>query len=225
MLHLQQKIRWIMENIKLFKNLKDYEIDELLGFLQATTKVYKKNEIIINKGSKIKDILVVLVGTIEVYIKNFDEKEVLLSEYDAGEAFGLNLVCGGVKTSSYIVRAKKQTGVLFLPFEKMLELHSSVSNWQKLLLKNLFELIAKENIAFSNRLDILNQKTIREKILFYLNSVSLEKNSLIFEIPYSREEMAQYLCVDRSALSRELSNMQKDGLLEYKKNEFSLISF
>ena len=213
-----------MENIKLFNKLKDYEIDELLGFLQATTKVFRKNERILNKGEKLKDILVVLVGELKIYTQNTDRSEVLISVLKAGETFGANLVCGGVKNSPVVVKAEKQTGVLFLPYENMLILHESVSNWQKLLLKNLFEIIAKENLELSQRMNILNQKTIREKILFYLNSIATEKESNCFEIPFSREEMAQYLCVDRSALSREISNMHKDGLLDYKKSNFILKS-
>ena len=211
-----------MENIKLFNKLKDYEIDELLGFLQATTRVFKKNEIITSKESVLKNILVVLVGKVEVYIKNFKGEELLIETIEAGEVWGANFICGGIKKSPVIIKAKKQTGVLFLPFENMLVLHPSVSDWQKLLLKNLFAIIAQENIKINTRINILNQRTIREKIFFYLNSVAEEKQSMVFEIPLSREEMAQYLCVDRSALSRELSNMQKDGLLNYKKNEFEL---
>lgn len=211
-----------MENIKLFDKLKDYEIDELLGFLQATTKVFRKKECVINLGARLKEILIVLVGELEVYTKNTDGTLSLLSIIDAGQTFGANYICGGVKNSPVIVRAQKQTGVLFLPYENMLELHESVSGWQKLLLKNLFEVVAKENLELNKRMNILNQKTIREKILFYLNDVAREKEGLSFEIPYSREQLAQYLCVDRSALSRELSNMQKDGLLEFKKSEFKL---
>ncbi len=212
-----------MENIKLFNKLKDYEIDELLGFLQATTKVYKKNEIIINKGGKLKDILVVLVGQLEIFVKSTTGDETLIAVVDAGETFGANYVCGGVKNSPVIVKAQKQTGLLFLPYENMLVLHESVSNWQKLLLKNLFEIVSQENLELARRTNILNQKTIRGKILFYLNTVAEEKGASCFEIPFSREEMAQYLCVDRSALSREISNMHKDGILDYKKSEFQLL--
>lgn len=211
-----------MENIKLFNKLKEYEIDELLGFLQATTKVFKKNEIVVNKGASLKNILVVLVGALEVFVKDVQGQEKLIAVIEAGDLFGANLVCGGIKKSQFIVRAQKQTGVLFLPYENMLVLHPSVSDWQKLVLKNLFEIVAQENIKLNTRVDILNQKTIREKILFYLNLVAEEKQSTKFEIPFSREEMAQYLCVDRSALSREISNLSKEGILDYKKNEFVL---
>lgn len=211
-----------MENIKLFDKLKDYEIDELLGFLQATTKVFRKQECVISQGAKLKDILIVLVGELEVYTKNTSGMKTLISIIGAGETWGVNYVCGGAKNSPVELRATKQTGVLFLPYENMLELHESVSGWQKLLLKNLFETLARENIEYNKRMNILNQKTIREKILFYLNTIAQEKEILSFEIPYSREQLAQYLCVDRSALSRELSNMQKDGLLRYKKSEFEL---
>lgn len=212
-----------MENIRLFNKLKDYEIDELLGFLQATTKVFKKNEIVINKNTKLNDVVIVLVGSLDVYVKNTKGNEIFIETIEAGNVFGLNLVCAGIKNTNFIVRAQKQTGVLFLPFEKMLVLHSSVSAWQKLLLKNLFECLAQENIETNKRIMLLNQKTIRDKILFYLNNVAEEKMNMCFEIPFSREEMAQYLCVDRCALSRELSNLQKEGILEYKKNEFTLL--
>ena len=211
-----------MENIKLFNKLKDYEIDELLGFLHATTKVFSKGSVVINKGSKLNDICVVLVGELSISTKNINGSENVIKKVSAGSSFCTNYVCAGVKSSPVVVRAEKQTGILFLPYDRMLILHESVSQWQKLLLKNLFAQVAQENLEISARMNVLNQKTIREKILFYLNSIADEVGKNTIEIPFSREEMAGYLCVDRSALSRELSNMHKDGLIDYKKNEFQL---
>ena len=213
-----------MDNIKLFNKLKEYEIDELLGFLHATTKVFSKNSIIINKGAKLSDICIVLVGEVNIYAKNIDGGESLIKKVGAGSSFCLNYVCAGIKTSPVVVRAEKQTGVLFLPYDRTLILHESVSKWQQQLLKNIFEEVARENLDLNARMDVLNQKTIREKILFYLNRIVDEVGSNKVEIPFSREEMAGYLCVDRSALSRELSNLHKDEILNYKKNEFHLLS-
>lgn len=212
-----------MENISLFNKLKEYEIDELLGFLHATTKVFKTGSVVLDKGDKFSNIIVVLVGELSVNTRNIDKTEMLIGKVLSGESFGANYVCAGVKSSSVIVRAEKQTGVLFLPYERMLMMHESVSQWQKQLLRNLFEQVAKENLILQSRMNVLNRKTIREKILFYLNSVVDEAGSNEIVIPFSREEMAEHLCVDRCALSRELSNLHREGVLDYKKNEFHIL--
>ena len=121
-----------MENIKLFNKLKDYEIDELLGFLHATTKVFSKGSVVINKGSKLNDICVVLVGELSISTKNINGSENVIKKVSAGSSFCTNYVCAGVKSSPVVVRAEKQTGILFLPYDRMLILHESVSQWQKL---------------------------------------------------------------------------------------------
>ncbi len=220
MLQLQQVD---MENIYLFKGIKEVGLDALLGYLQAKPYVFKKDEVVWKQGVSISSIAVVLVGEVKLSKIGFNGKETLYSYVKDGEVFGANFLCAGLKKSPLQVKTLKQTGVLFIPFERLIKFDEYTARWNAQLIKNLFELIGLENLALERRMLILKNKSIKEKILAYLDIEAQELGAREFKIEYSREQMAEYLGVDRSALSRELSNLQKEGVLEYRKNEFKLL--
>lgn len=212
-----------MENISLFNKIKDELVEEILVNMQGTPRVYSKGDLIWTQDDKISEIAVVLVGEVKIYTKNLDGSETVLSYAHDGETFGMNYICAGIKTSPVTVQAEKQTGVLFLSYEKMLKACFDSKSWQIKFLRNMLENITMDNLKLSERLEILNKKTTREKIMTFLNQQALIANSNKFEISLNREEMAEYLCVDRSALSRELSNLRSEKILDFKKNEFIII--
>ncbi len=213
-----------MENIELFKGIKEGGLDSLLGYLQAKPYVFNKDKKIYKQGDKITDIAIVLVGEVKLTTTNLDGSENILGFAQHGETFCANYAYSKEKITEVNAITTKQTGVLFLPFERIIKFNESTALWQTLLMKNLFDSMAQENVKNNQRLSFLEKKTIREKMLSYLNFEAAKAKSGWFEVSLSREEMAEYLCVDRCALSRELSNMQKEGLLEYRKNEFKLFS-
>ncbi len=206
-----------MENIELFKNIKDTELDNLLGLTGASSKVYKKNSVIWQKNSPIKDIGVILVGEVVLKSVNGD----IFDKKISGQLIGADFVCAGFKKIPFDYIAEKQSGVLFIPYEKIISLHSDKGGTK--LIKNLFEIISKKNVALEYRMNFLEKKTTREKILAYLNAETEKTGAQTVLIPFSREEMASYLCADRSALSRELSRLHDEGVLEYRKNEFTIL--
>ncbi len=212
-----------MENISLFNKIKEELVEEILVNMHGTPHVYAKGDVILTQGENISKIAVVLVGEVKIYTKNIDGSETVLSYARDGETFGLNYICAGIKTSPVTVQAEKQTGILFLSYEKMLKACFDSKSWQTKFLRNMLETITMENLRLSERLEILDKKTIREKIMTFLNKQALKANSNKFEISLNREEMAEYLCVDRSALSRELSNLRAEKVLDFKKNEFTII--
>jgi len=212
-----------MENIALFDKIKDDGIEAILANVEGTPRIYSKDEIIWKQGETISKLAIVLVGRVKIYTKNLDGSETIVDYVQDGEVFGVNYICAGLKNSPVTVQAEKQTGVLFLPYDKLLKTCSGSQHWQIKLLKNMFETVTRDNLRLSERLEILDKKTIREKIMTFLNKQALKTNSKIFEIPFNREGMAQYLCVDRSALSRELSNLRTEKIIDFKKNEFIIM--
>ena len=98
----------------------------------------------------------------------------------------------------------------------------NVCTKHKLLINNLFEILSKENIELIQKIENISQKTIRDKLLTYLSNEAKRNKSNIFEIPFNRQDLADYLNIDRSAMSFELSKMQKDGLIKFEKNKFML---
>lgn len=211
-----------MENISLFNKIKDDGVEEILANVDGEPQVFAKDEIIWKQGGNISKVAIVLVGEVKIYTKNLDNTETIINYAHAGETFGLNYICAGIKTSPVTVKAEKQTGVLFLSYEKMLKSCSGSQSWQIKLLKNMFEAVTGDNLRLSDRVEVLDKRTLREKIMTYLNKYALKSGSKTFEIPLNREQMAEYLCVDRSALSRELSNLRNEKIIDFNKNQFSL---
>lgn len=212
-----------MKNISLFDKIKDDGIENILENLQGEPKVYPKGDLIWQQGDNISKIGIVLVGLLKIYTQNPDGSETLLGQVKDGEVFGVNYLCSGINVSPVTVQAQKQTGVLFISYEKMLKACSGGNDWQVKLLRNMFMSVSKENLVLCERLKILDKKSIREKVMTYLNNQALKARSKKFEVDFNREKMAEYLCVDRSALSRELSNLRNEGIIEFQKNEFTLL--
>ena len=210
-----------MDNIALFKGINEGGLDELLGYLCAETKVCKKNDIIWKKGEKISDIAIVLAGRVKFTGNSGDE--IIYGFAGDNQIFGANVICRGEKIAPFNYVAVKQTGILFIPFKKIVTYDEKLEKWQGKLIKNLFEIVAEENFELQKRLFFLEKKSIREKVLSLLNAEAQSSSKKSFLLPFSRESMADYLCVDRSALSRELSNLQKDKIIEFRRNEFTLL--
>ena len=126
-----------------------------------------------------------------------------------------------MKKSPVDIIAQTDCEILFIPFEKVVNPCEKLCAYHLQLIKNIMKMISKKNSVLNNQIDIIGQKTIREKIMALLTEY--QNGEKVFEIPYSREEMAKFLCVDRCALSRELSKMKDDGILLYRKNQFELL--
>ncbi len=210
-----------MLDIDLFENIENEKILELLKCTGIKTKTYKKGAYILKTGSKIDFLGVILDGNAQITKTNYPDKENIIESLKVNDIFGHNIVCLGINKSPVNIIAKTNCEILFLPFEKVITPCGRLCNYHLQLIKNIMKMISKRNSLLNTKLDIIGQKTTREKILALLQEYKSENE--IFEIPYSREEMAKFLCVDRSAMSRELCKMRDEGILIFHKNRFKLL--
>ncbi|MGM9993190.1 MAG: Crp/Fnr family transcriptional regulator [Candidatus Avigastranaerophilus sp.] len=210
-----------MLDIDLFENIENEKILELLKCTGIKTKTYKKGAYILKTGSKIDFLGVILDGNAQITKNDFPDKENIIESLKVNDIFGHNIVCLGINKSPVNVIAKTNCEILFLPFEKVITPCSRLCNYHLQLIKNIMKMISQRNSFLNTKLDIIGQKTTREKILALLQEYKSENE--IFEIPYSREEMAKFLCVDRSAMSRELCKMRDEGILIFHKNRFKFL--
>ena len=209
-----------MLQIDLFENVSNNQVLELLKCFGIKTKTFKKNSFILKIGSKINFLGVMLAG--EAVISKADSlgKNVILETLKINDIFGHNIVCLGVNKSPVDVIAQSDCEILFLPFEKVVTPCSKLCSYHLQLIKNVMKMISKRNSLLTDKIDILGQKTTREKILAMLQSYKIDNQP--FSIPFSREQMAKFLCVDRSAMSRERCKMRDEGLLKFHKNYVEL---
>lgn len=210
-----------MLQIDLFEKVNNTEVLELLKCIGIKTKVFKKNAYILKVGSKIDYLAVILDGNAVISKTDSFGKQIIIEKLKMNDIFGHNIVCCGIDKSPVDVVAQDECEVLFLPFEKVVTPCEKLCPYHLQLIKNVMMMISKRNSILNDKIDIIAQKTTRDKILALLETYRNGQKE--FSIPYTREEMAKFLCVDRSAMSRELCKMRDEGILNFYKNHFKLM--
>lgn len=210
-----------MLQIDLFENVQNSEVLELLKCIGIKTKVFKKNAYILRSGSKIDYLAVILGGNAVMSKTDSFGKQTVIEKLKMNDIFGHNIVCCGLDKSPVDVVAENECEVLFLPFEKVVTPCEKLCPYHLQLIKNVMKMISKRNSLLNDKIDIIGQKTTRDKIMALLETY--HNGQRVFSIPYTREEMAKFLCVDRSAMSRELCRMRDEGILKFSKNHFEIL--
>lgn len=210
-----------MLDIDLFENIENNDVLDLLQCIGIKTKVFKKNSYILKISSKIDYLGVVLSGSASVMKIDYAGKTIEIEKLKTNDIFGHNIVCCGMSKSPVNIIAQSECEVLFLPFEKVVNPCNKLCYYHLQLIKNVMKMISKRNSLLNYQIDIIGQRSIRQKILAFLKSY--DNGEKIITVPFSREEMAKYLCSDRSALSRELCRMRDEGIIKFNKNCFEIL--
>lgn len=212
----------IIKSIELFKGIEAENLRSMLACLGAKTQSVKKGKIIMFTGDKPDFTGIVLSGQLHITRNNFNGNRSLVAAIMPGGIFAEALCCAGVLESPVTVAAAEDSVIMKLGFVKILNTCSNSCIFHKKLIENMLGLIANKNLILQSRMEILELKSVREKVLCYLELFKPKKRGRNITIPFNREEMADFLSVDRSALSHELMKMKKDGIIDYNKNIFIL---
>ena len=176
-------------------------------------------EVLVREGDVIDSIGVVLSGEIRVAKYDIDGKENLLGRIKKLQTFGANIAYTPTKISPFYLFSR---GVSFIYLFNHEEIKQLDKNNSIIIYNNIIKYLSNDNIKKEYKIDIISKNKIRDRILTYLEIQSNKKKVNDFEIPFNREEMANYLCVNRSALSHELSILKKEGIIDFKKNWFKI---
>jgi CRP-like cAMP-binding protein len=212
-----------LKGMPLFEGISDDDLAPMLKCLGSYTRTYSNNEIIFLESNEILSVGVVLSGTVHMIKDDSLGNTALFSYIREGELFGETFACGTKLKARVSFQATAATSVLFLPFDKILHSCTMSCVFHHRLVENMVRLISEKNIMLMDKIDITSQKTLRSKILCYLSIQAERSGGSRLTIPLDRNELAEYLCADRSAVSRELSAMARDGLIEYNKNKFHIL--
>lgn len=207
---------------RLFENIQETELTAMLNCLGAVTRSFQKSEFIFIEGSELKQIGVVIEGTVHMVKEDIWGEKTIFATMTSGEIFGESFVCGDYSSSAVSFQAATDCKILCLSFHRVLCSCNKSCVYHHKLIENMVTLIARKNVKLMEKMDILSKKSIRERVLTWFSQQVQINQSDKFESPLGRIELADYLCVDRSALTRELSRMKTDGLLDYDKNTFSM---
>ena len=210
----------ILEKCPLFAGIKGEEIAAALKCLQAKQQKYHKDAFIFRTEDPALHVGIVLQGGVKVIQEDFWGNRMILTHIEPGEIFGEAFSCAGVKKLTVSVIAAEATEVLLIDYQKII--YPRNCRFQPLFINNMLQILANKNIMLTRKMGHLSRRTTKEKLLSFLSAQAIQTKNREVVIPYSRQELADFLYVDRSALCRELAKMKKDGLLDYKKNRFSL---
>lgn len=212
-----------LEQTKLFDGIAKEDIQKLLKCTNARLIEYEKGEMVILEGSIVTDIGIILSGCGRSIKRDADGKTMIITLLDKGSLTGVLLAASKKRGSPVSVQAQNNLSTLFIPIENVICRCSKNCSAHNVFLHNYIDSLAEKALVLHDRNDCLIKPTVREKIRTYLIRISKEKESKTFTIPLDRNSMAEYLNIERSALSRELSKMKKDGLIDYYKNSFKLL--
>ena len=210
-----------LKSAELFSGIEPEGLESMLACISAEIKAVSKGEIILRAGDAPRHVGAVLGGQLQIIREDYDGNRSLMAVLAVGDIFAEALCCAGVPESPVTVIAYLDSTVMLMSFERILNICSSTCSFHRALVKNMLGLIAGKNLLMQNHIEILALKSVRAKVTRYLESFAPGESRKV-SIPLNREELADFLGVERSALSHELARMKKDGLIEYKKNKFVL---
>lgn len=202
------------------------EEENLTGMLHCTgyrLADYRKGQVISLEQEEVRHIGVVLTGAVDMVLEDLWGNKSLLVRQRATEMFGETFACSRDHRALATFVAAEDSRVVFIPFHKIMHTCSHSCQFHHRLIENMVQIIADKNRELLRKVDVVSKKTLREKILAYLSVQAQTQESRYIEIPLGRVELAQYLCADRSALTRELEKMRADGLIDFHKNTFKIL--
>ncbi|MDR2529422.1 MAG: Crp/Fnr family transcriptional regulator [Synergistaceae bacterium] len=208
----------------LFAGIGEADLRRLLGCLSAVQKRFEKNGFIFRAGDKADSVGIVLSGAIHVLREDFWGNRSILARVESGGLFGEAFACAGVKNLPVSVATVEEAEILLMNCKRILTACPSFRDFHTALIYNLTRILAEKNVMLTRKLEHVTQRTTREKLLSYLSERAKLTGGNAFDIPFNRQELADYLSVDRSAMSAELSRMKDEGLLRYQRSHFELFN-
>lgn len=214
----------LLNKIPLFRGLTENEVRELLSPQNTRKRIFEKGETVLYEGEPVREIGIVLSGKVIIELSDAWGNNSVISGVENGGAFAEAYACVPGSLMLQHVTAYEKSEILFINIQALLKTDGIKNEAQLKLLKNLLAVCASKNLKLSSRMLNITPKTIRARLMSYFSECIKTTGSYTFDIPYDRRQLADYLGTDRSALSAELSKMQKEGLLTYRKNHFEMFS-
>ena len=217
----------------LFQGIDSGSLPALLDCLGARTERFERNSVVFAAGASAPELGLVLSGAVRVERPDFWGRRTILGRAEAGETFGESFslsLSGGSGPAPVSAVAAQDSEILLLNYNKVMLCCTSACSFHTRLIRNVLALLARKNMGLLHQIDLLTRPGTREKVLAYLSDraeqggkTAPDGRGVVVEIPFNREELADFLVVDRSALSRELGKLRDEGLIRFERNRFELL--
>lgn len=213
-----------IKNSPLFFGMNEDELRGILECFNARIKSFESGEMIIRQSDVITNLYLVLEGGVNIEKDTYWGRRIIITKLGVNDNIAMSFVASKAVESTIDAVAAQDTKLLVLNYEKCTSMCQNACARHKVLINNMFEILAKENLELLQKIENVSQKSIRDKLLTYLSNEARKNKNNSFEIPFNRQDLADYLNIDRSAMSFELSKLQKEGMIEYDRNRFLLKS-
>ena len=207
----------------LFDGIRPEDRTAMLGCIGYHVGTFQKGDIVAFEAENIRHIGILLSGIVDMVKEDLWGNKTILLRMHKDEMFGETFACGEDTMSVVTFVVSEDAKILFLPFDRVMRSCTMACVFHHRLIENMVRIIANKNRDLIRKVEVVSKRTIREKLLAYLSIQAQTQESRYFEIPFGRVELAEYLCVDRSALTRELAKMRDEGLIDYDKNCFRIL--
>lgn len=212
----------ILRSSQLFSGISENELISMLSCLGTRKENFPKKTFVLRAGDTVDSIGIVLSGSVLIIQEDIWGNWNILSKTGPGQTFAAVYACAPGSRLNVSVIAETPVTVMFLNVKRILNVCPSACSHHSRVIRNLLSELAEKNLRFNEKLTHMGQRTTRAKIMSYLSAEAQRLGKHEFDIPFSRQQLADYLGVERSGLSLELGKMKKDGLLDYHKNHFVL---
>ena len=213
----------ILKRTKLFSGISEEDIESMLSCLDASVREFKKGEYVFRGGEHIGQITVLLSGELHIQRDDYWGNRDIVNRISVGEMFGEAYIAPESGALPNDVVALEDSTVIFFNVKRITTVCSASCRFHSMVIQNLFYALSEKNRVLVQKLGHISKRSTREKLMSYLSEQAERQNSASFSIPFNRQQLADFLSVDRSAMSNELCKMRDDGLIEFEKNQFRLL--
>lgn len=213
----------ILSAVKLFDGINKVELLSLLNCLNAQELQGQNGQILHNSEDNIDYLGIVVCGRVHISTMNTCGVETSHTIVHAGGMFGAILACSSQKHLPLTIISDAETVIVEIKINKIVQPCSHVCKFHNKIVTNLLACLAEKYVAADTQMQVITKRSIREKALAYLQAIMLQTKSNVFDIPLNRQELADYLAVDRSSLSYELGKLKELGCIDFRKNSFTII--
>lgn len=213
----------VIRSSQIFNGLGDDEILSVLRCTNSYIRNYSKGDFITDSNYRISEISIILSGHVCLITEDYEGNRNIISKLSPGQLFGETFACLGIKPVTISAVADDKCRILFLNIKRLTTVCENAHAFHNQIIQNLLYILSAKNLALTDRIKHTSKRTIRYKLLSYLSDQYHLADSEYFEIPFSRQQLADYLSLDRSALSAELCKMRDEGILEFNRNKFHFL--
>ena len=212
----------IIRSSTLFSGISEEELTAMLSCLDTKTESFPKDTFLLRAGDTAESIGLVLSGSVLIVQEDIWGNRNILSKAGAGQTFAAAYACAPGSLLNVSVLAETPVTAMFLNVKRVLNVCPSACEHHSRIIRNLLGELAEKNLRFGEKLTHMGQRTTRAKLMSYFSAEAQRLGTYEFDIPFSRQQLADYLAVERSGLSLELGKMRSEGLLDFHKSHFVL---